>query len=222
MRPERISSRSVFITGATGYLGLALVPDLLERGHRVKALARSGSAQRLPVGAEAVIGDALDPHSFSHAIAPADTLVHLIGTPHPGPGKAAQFQAVDLPSVDAALSAALGAGVRHFIYLSVAQPAPVMHDYIAVRQAGEAHIRASGIAATFLRPWYVLGPGHHWPLPLLPLYAVLERLPPTRDLALRLGMVTLRQMTAALVAAVEQGAEGIRIIDVPGIRAAQF
>jgi uncharacterized protein YbjT (DUF2867 family) len=127
---------------------------------------------------------------------------------------------VDLPSVDAALAAALAARVRHFVYVSVAQPAPVMRAYIAVRQAGEARIRASGIPATIFRPWYVLGPGHRWPYLLVPFYAIFTLLPPTREGARRLGLVTLAQMVRALVASIERGPEGVRIFDVPGIRAA--
>jgi uncharacterized protein YbjT (DUF2867 family) len=185
----------------------------------VKALARPGSARRVPAGAQVVLGDALAAESFSGAVAPADTLVHLIGTPHPSPAKAASFRAVDLPSVDAALAAARVSGVRHFVYVSVAQPAPVMRAYIAVRQAGEARIRASGLEATILRPWYVLGPGHRWPYFLVPFYALFARLPPTRELAVRLGLVTLEQMVAAMVAAIERGPQGVRIFDVPAIRA---
>lgn len=106
------------------------------------------------------------------------------------------------------------------ISVSVAQPAPVMQAYIAVRQEGEALIRASGLAATLLRPWYVLGPGHRWPYLLRPLYALFEWMPATRAGALRLGLVTRRQMVAALVREVEQPASGIRIVEVPEIRAA--
>ena len=212
--------RFVFITGATGYMGRSLIPALLARGHRVRALVREASAHRVPPGAETVVGNVLDSASFADAIAPADTLVHLIGTPHPSPAKAASFQAVDLTSVDAALAAALHAGVRHFVYVSVAQPAPLMRAYVAARQTGEAHIRASGIAATILRPWYVLGPGHRWPYLLLPFYAVFALLPQTREGARRLGLVTLEQMIGALVASIERGPQGVQLIDVPGIRAA--
>jgi uncharacterized protein YbjT (DUF2867 family) len=212
--------RGVFVTGATGYIGRALIPALLARGHSVKALARKISTHLVPAGASIVEGDALEPSTFTDSIAPADTLVHLIGTPHPNPAKAASFRTVDLRSVEAAVDAALAAGIRHFVYVSVAQPAPVMRAYIEVRQAGEARIRASGIPATMLRPWYVLGPGHHWPYLLKPLYAIMELRPPTRASALRLGLITLEQMVNALVASIEQGPEGARVLEVPVIRRA--
>lgn len=77
------------------------------------------------------------------------------------------------------------------------------------------------MSATFLRPWYVLGPGHRWPYALIPFYWLLERLPGTRETARRLGLVTLPQMIAALVDAIENPADGIRIVDVPAIRRAR-
>ena len=117
----------------------------------------------------------------------------------------------------------LRAGDAHVVYVSVAQPAPMMHAYIAVRAEGEAALAASGLTATVLRPWYVLGPGHWWPLTLVPLYAIARLLPSTRAGAERLGLVRLDQMVAALVRAVEHPpAPGTLVrVDVPGIRAAR-
>ncbi|MFL5496079.1 MAG: hypothetical protein ACJ8DC_16970 [Gemmatimonadales bacterium] len=108
--------------------------------------------------------------------------------------------------------------MRHLVYVSVAYPAPVMRAYLAVRQEGETLVQASGVPATLLRPWYVLGPGHRWPYLLLPLYSVLDRLPATRAGAARLGLVTRREMVAALVSAVEHPPAGIRVVEVPEIR----
>jgi len=215
---ENPARRCVFVTGATGFMGRALVPELLRRGHRVRALVRTASLSRLPAGCEAVNGDALEVESFVQQVTPADTWVHLVGVSHPAPWKARAFAEVDLASVRAALAAARIAGIRHFIYLSVAQPAPVMRAYVAMRTRGEKLIHRSGLAATMVRPWYVLGPGRYWPRVLLPVYWLIERLPATRAGALRLGLVTREQMTRALVDAVESPPAGTRILDVPAIR----
>lgn len=142
--------------------------------------------------------------------------------PHPSPAKAEQFRAVDLVSIRASVAAAVEARIQHFVYLSVAQPARMMKDYLAVRAEGEALLRASGLNATFLRPWYVLGPGHRWPQLLIPIYWLMERLPATRESARRLGLVTIHQMLATLVGAVENPAVGIRFMEVPQIRAADL
>jgi len=205
--------RTVFVTGSTGYLGRPLIASLLERGHRVRALARSESVTNVPTGAEVTVGNALDSSGWRSQIAPAETFVHLIGTPHPNPRKAAEFQSIDLVSIRAAVEAATAAGIRHFVYVSVAHPAPVMHAFIAVRQEGERLIRSSGIPATILRPWYVLGPGHRWAYALVPVYAVARWLPSTRPGAERLALIPYRSMIAALVNAVESPPTDVRIVE---------
>jgi uncharacterized protein YbjT (DUF2867 family) len=213
-----LHTHCVFVTGGTGYVGRPLIDRLIERGHTVRALARPASAAALPSFAVPIVGNALDASTYGEHVAPADTWVHLVGTPHPNPGKAREFREVDLASVRAAIAAATRARVAHFVYLSVAHPAPVMHAYIAVRREGEALIRGTGIPATILRPWYVLGPGHRWPALLLPLYALFAWSPATRDTARRLGLVTLEQLVAALTYAVEHPPERLRICEVPEIR----
>lgn len=213
----------VFVTGGTGYLGGRLIDALLDRGHRIRALSRPGSTHRLPPGAGLAVGDALDAGTYAGTVSPFDTFVHLVGTPRPNPSKTREFREVDLASVLEALRAAQAAGVRHFVYVSVAQPAPVMRAYVQARAEAEEAIRASGIPASILRPWYVLGPAHRWPYLLLPAYAVASRLASTRETARRLGLVTLRQMVRALAVAVEDPpARGARIVDVPAIRAARL
>lgn len=201
-------------------MGRSLVLRLLERGHTVRVLVRAGSEGKLPPGCEAVTGDPLDADSFKRHVRRADTFVQLVGVAHPSPAKAAEFRRIDLVAGKAGIRAAADAGARHFVYLSVAQPAPTMKAYLAVRAGCEAEIRAIGLPATILRPWYVLGPGHRWPYLFLPFYRLMEVLPATREGALRLGLVTLEQMTAALVEAVEGPIEGVRTMGVSEIRAA--
>jgi uncharacterized protein YbjT (DUF2867 family) len=172
-------------------------------------------------GATAIVGNALDPSSYVAALRPGETIVHLVGTPHPSPSKAAEFQRVDRPSIDAAVAAASRASAGHLVYVSVAHPAPIMKAYIDVRMAGERAIAKAGLTATIIRPWYVLGPGHWWPAMLMPIYFLFGLIPSTRDSAKRLGLVTIDQMIRTLVAAVENppAPRTIRVVNVPEIRA---
>jgi nucleoside-diphosphate-sugar epimerase len=215
-------SHRVFITGGTGYVGRPLITQLLERGHEVQALVRPGSERKLPSGCQTIPGDALDSKSYASKIAPADTFMQLVGVAHPNPSKAAEFRSIDLASGRSAIEAAKGAGVQHFVYISVAHPAPMMKAYIEVRSHCEELIRQSGMNATILRPWYVLGPGHRWPYFLLPIYKLMELLPSAREGANRLGLVKLEQMVHALVHAVETPAQGVRIVEVPQIRISEI
>jgi uncharacterized protein YbjT (DUF2867 family) len=210
---------NVFITGATGFMGRRLAAELLVRGHRVRGLARIGSESRVAVGCEITIGDPLRASSYLDALTGFDTLVHLVGVAHPSPAKKDQFVRIDLTSALEAVDAAKKAGVRHMVYVSVAHPAPVMRDYIAARSTAEAAIGAAGLNASILRPWYVLGPGRRWPLAIVPVYWLMEALPSTREAARRLGLVSVQQIIASLAHAVEDPARGVRVWEVPEIRA---
>ncbi|MCW5982246.1 MAG: NAD(P)H-binding protein [Bryobacteraceae bacterium] len=217
---------TVFVSGATGYLGRPLICALLERGHSVRALARPGSESRVPRGADVMLGNALDAASLTPALDAGTTLVHLTGAPKPAPWKGRQFRAVDEASLRASLEAACRARIAHLVYVSVAQPAPVMRTYIKVRRECEEAIRAGGIPATLLRPWYVVGEGHRWPLCLIPCYKLAEWFPLTRQGALRLGLLRHEEMTRGLVWAVENppataaaGRGEPRVLTVPDIRA---
>jgi uncharacterized protein YbjT (DUF2867 family) len=211
--------RFVFVTGGTGYIGTRAISALLKRGHRVRALSRAASQQKLPSGCDVALGNALDASTFAGQVAPADTFLQLVGTPHPGPSKAAEFERVDFVSLRESVNAASGAGIEHFIYLSVAHPVGVMRAYQDVRVRGEKMIRDAGLHATMLRPWYVLGPGHWWPIALLPFYGVAALVPSLRENARRAGLVTINQMIRAIVSAVEAGPpDSMRVYDVAAIR----
>ena len=248
--------KTIFISGATGYLANALIPKLLLRGHRVHALVRPGSEKKVPApdystpcagrqgvprtnsffplhppalefaktnsffpaGCITVVGNALDGASFTARVPEGCTYIHLLGASRPAPWKGKQFREIDLPSIKASVSAAVAAKVSHFVYVSVAHPAPVMNSYIDVRKKGEAAIRATGLAATILRPWYVLGPSHRWPLALLPFYALLEKFSATREATRRLALVTIVEMTNALLWTIEHTPSGVRVLGVPEIK----
>jgi uncharacterized protein YbjT (DUF2867 family) len=198
---------NVLLTGGTGYMSRALIPELVNRGHSVRALVRPGSEQKLAKGATAVKGDALNAASVRSAMGGADVLVHLVGVAHPSPVKARQFREIDLRSIGATVAAR----PPQSVCVSVAHPAPSMKSYIEARIEGERLIRDAELNATILRPWYVVGPGHWWPAALLPVYWLMERVPATRAGARR---------TVALADAVDYPVKGERVVDVPGIRAA--
>ncbi len=208
----------IFISGGTGYVGTAVIPRLVARGWQIRALARRGSERKLPLLCEVVTGSALEGATFARQVQGCDTYLHLVGTPHPTPWKGDQFRAVDLLALRESVAAARDAGVAHFIYISVAHPAPVMKSYIEVRSTCERHISAAGVTATILRPWYILGPGHWWPVALKPVYAAMSRIDRFKDAAERLGLLTLAEMREAIVWAAENPPTATRVLQVADIR----
>lgn len=211
--------KTIFITGGTGYIGKRLIKLLIERGHRVIALVRKGSEQKVPAGAEVIVADPFDAKTFQQHIPSGSVFVQLLGVAHPSPKKAKQFREIDLKSVKSSVDAAAVAGTEHFIYLSVAlEPVKFMKAYQEVRKEGEEYCLSRHSNCTFIRPWYVLGPGHWWPILLLPVYGLAELFPSLRRKARATGLITLKQMLRSLVNAVEDEPIPLHILEIKDIR----
>lgn len=213
----------VFITGGTGYIGKRLIRILLNEGYDVTALVREQSIKKLPDGCKAVIGNPFDAATYVNSI-PADCIfIHMVGVSHPGPKKKDLFYSIDLASLKVSVEAAKQVRVKHFIYMSVAQhPTKVMADYQEVRRQGEEFVLASGLTSTFVRPWYVVGPGHYWPLLFQPVFKFLEVIPSTSVQAKALALVSLRKMLFTLKNAVINTPKEINnIVEVQDIKNAK-
>lgn len=212
-------NNNIFITGGTGYIGSRIIPVLIKNGFNLTALARKSSLNKLPQGCKAVEGDALDENTFREYVKENDTFIQLVGVSHPSPSKKEEFKKIDLASIVASVKASKSAGVKHFVYLSVARPAPMMKEYIEIRECGEQLLRESEIPSSILRPWYIIGPGNYWPLILKPFYKIFEWIPATREQAINLGLVRLKEMLNTILYAVKNPPkEGFRIYKTPEIR----
>jgi len=211
--------RTIFITGGTGYIGKRLIKILLQRGHHIITLVRKGSESKLQPGVEIVIANAFDANTFKDTIPKDSVFVQLLGVSHPSPKKAKQFKEIDLRSVKASADAAAIAGVSHFIYVSVSMsPSTIMKDFQDVRKEGEEYCLSKDLNCTFLRPWYVLGPGHWWPIVLLPLYGIAELIPSVRNKVHEKALVTISQMITILMKVIEADPTPLRILEIKNIR----
>jgi len=212
---------SIFITGGTGYIGSRLIKKLLEKNYRVIALVRKGSEHKIPAGVHVVVGNPFDERTFREEIPPGSIFIQLLGVSHPSPKKAKLFQEIDLKSVKASANAAVYAGVSHFIYISVAMSeSGLMRSYQDVRKEGEEYCLNKELNCTFIRPWYVVGPGHWWPALLLPLYGISEIIPSLKQKARSKALVTIHQMLRTLVMAVEQKPKHRSVMEIRNIRRA--
>jgi uncharacterized protein YbjT (DUF2867 family) len=112
-RPER---GIILVSGATGYIGGRLVPELAKRGYRVRAMARADarSYQAKWPGAEWVEADVLKPETLGRAMAGVDTAYYLI---HSLMLSARRFEAADLQAASHFRQAAEKQNVRRIIYL---------------------------------------------------------------------------------------------------------
>jgi 2-alkyl-3-oxoalkanoate reductase len=125
----------VFVAGATGALGRALVPQLVARGHAVVGMTRSASKQDLvrSLGARPVVADALDPDAVAQAVASAEpeVIVHQLTAlsgklsardmRHPDRSSAATMtNRLRTEATDHLLAAGRAVGARRFVAQSFA------------------------------------------------------------------------------------------------------
>lgn len=194
----------IFITGGTGYIGKRLIKKLVTLGYDVTALVRQGSENKLPKGVRAIIADPFDASTFLEWIPRNAIYIQLLGVSHPSPSKKVLFREIDLKSAKTSADAAANSKAIHFVYLSVAMAeTKLMKDYQDVRRECEIYLGSKPFPLTILRPWYVLGPGHWWPVFLLPAYGFAKFVPAWRKKAEQFSTVTMGQMLKALVHIVE-------------------
>lgn len=133
----------ILVTGATGFVGRALLPRLTEAGHLVRCLVRaSRRSPRLPTGVpvQLTIGGLDDPRAVRAALQGVETVIHLAGAEWKG--RHGDLLAVDVNGTRALAAAAAEAGVRRFIYLS---------HLGADRASAYPVLKAKGIAEEFIR-----------------------------------------------------------------------
>lgn len=178
---------TVLVTGASGFVGSHVVPELLAGGHRVVALARSPAAgatvlRRLPAdrahGVELRTGDVLDPASIAAAIGGVDAVVHLVALPRDWNG-GRDLLAVNLGGTQNVLRAMQAAGVRRLVHVGAlgVEDREELH-YAKSKARAEAAVRASALDWTILKPSLQFGPGDGFfntvaalvrvPLPIVP------------------------------------------------------
>ncbi len=150
------------VTGATGYIGGRLVPELLAEGHRVRCIARSPAKLRDHPWAdsvEAVQGDVTDAESLGAAMRGIDVayyLVHALGT-----GR--DFEETDRRAARTFGEQARAAGVSRVVYLGGLTPRGVPPEQLSPHLRSRAEVGRilldSGVPTTVLQAAVIIGSG---------------------------------------------------------------
>jgi len=149
-------TRTLAVTGGTGFVGSHLLRVAGEAGYEIRALTRGW---RPPQERIHWIEGALDrPESLAALCEGADAVVHIAGLINAA--TRAGFEAVNVGGTLAMIDAARAAGVRRFIHISsLAAREPELSDYGWSKAKAERVVAASGLDWTILRPPAIYGPG---------------------------------------------------------------
>ena len=148
----------ILLTGATGYVGGVLLPELEREGHRVRCLARRPGKLAGKTGpqTEVLAGDASDPDDLARACADIDTAYWLVHSMESG----VDFERADRLAAERFAAAAKAAGVKRLIYLGgLGADDDQLSAHLRSRHEVGAILRASGLDVVEFRASIIVGAG---------------------------------------------------------------
>ncbi len=149
----------VLVTGASGYIGGRLVPELTARGYRVRAMVRAPSHEYddLWPGVEVVVGDALRIESLGNALRGVDTAYYLIHSLLLGPR---EFESAEIQSAKNFREVAEREQVKRIIYLGgLGDTQSDLSPHLRSRRLVSKELKRGSVAVTTLRAAVVIGSG---------------------------------------------------------------
>jgi NADH dehydrogenase len=154
----------ILVSGGTGFVGSAIVKELLRRSERVAVLGRSADKirQRLGTDVEPREGDVRDPRSLPDAMAGIDVVINAVqfpNSPIENRRKGYTFEEIDLKGTRNQVDAAKAAGVRRFVYISgVGAARESDRHWFRYKWEAEKYLQDSGLEWAILRPTWAYGP----------------------------------------------------------------
>jgi uncharacterized protein YbjT (DUF2867 family) len=200
-------SREVFVTGATGFVGHALLQRLCAAGHVVRCLVRHGSEGRLRgLGAIARIeGDVLIRRGLEEGMAGCDAVIHLVGIIREHRAANVTFERVHVEGTRNVLEAAKAAGVQRYVHMSALGARPgAASRYHLTKWAAEEAVRGSGLGWTIFRPSIIYGRGDGFVTLLASMVRRLPAVPVIGSGLQRLQPIAAEQVAAGFVEALER------------------
>jgi NADH dehydrogenase len=154
----------ILVSGGTGFVGSAVVRELLSRGERVAVLGRDVEKMREKLGeaVDAREGDVRDSASLRGVMDGVDVVINAVqfpGSPVENRRKGWTFEETDLKGTRHQVDEAKTAGVQRFVYVSGAGAArEAEKHWFRYKWEAEHYVRNSGLEWVIIRPTWVYGP----------------------------------------------------------------
>jgi uncharacterized protein YbjT (DUF2867 family) len=152
--------RRIFVTGASGFVGRAVVRELLVRGYHVHALAHRRPPAATGEAVTAIPGGLFDPGALDRGLDGCVGAIHLVGILREDLARDATFHRIHHDGTVALLAACARTRVRRIVHMSALGTRPgAQSEYHRSKFAAEEAVRNSGLDWTILRPSLIHGPG---------------------------------------------------------------
>lgn len=153
-------SARVFLTGGSGFVGSAVIEELLNRGYAVSALMHRAGLTYPEDRVRCVRGDLLDPAALEQGLRDCTAAIHLVGIIREQPHKDITFERIHAEGTRAVVDAARRANVRRYVHMSALGTRPdAVSMYHQTKYRAEEYVRGSGLDWTIFRPSLIHGPG---------------------------------------------------------------
>ncbi len=151
-------SANIFVTGGSGFVGSAVIDELLARSFTITALINRSPISEDP-RVRSVKADLFDANSLIAALAGCEAIIHLVGIIREEPSRGVTFDRMHFKATANLVDAARIAGVRRFIQMSALGVRPgAPSNYHLSKFHAEEYLRQSGLDWTILRPSLIHGP----------------------------------------------------------------
>jgi nucleoside-diphosphate-sugar epimerase len=153
-------SGRVFLTGGSGFVGTAVIEELVARGFGVNALVNRGALKVKTGDVRLIRGDLFDDAALDSGMSGCAAVIHLVGIIAENPSHDATFQRIHVQGTKRVVDAAKRAGVKRYVQMSALGTRPrAVSEYHKTKWIAEEYVRVSGLEWTVLRPSMVHGPG---------------------------------------------------------------
>src|SRR5262245_43578982 len=144
---------TIFVTGGSGFVGSAIIDELLARGYSINALVNRRPLSPANSRVRSVPGGLFSPAALDEGMRNASAVIHVVGIIMEKPAQGITFERIHFEGTKNVVDAANRAGMKRYVHISALGTRPgAVSEYHLTKYRAEEYVRASGLDWTIFRP----------------------------------------------------------------------